>query len=113
MHAESSNGDDPFAKVKSLISEMISRLENMASADATHKAYCDKSFPRASRKENNLLSSRKRLPNSTISAWKKSMVRRQVVGLADHLFRVPVDDARSCGNDRRLRDGQPHRIATQ
>ena len=25
MHAESSNGDDPFAKVKSLISEMISR----------------------------------------------------------------------------------------
>ena len=40
MHAESSNGDDPFAKVKSLISEMIARMEEEASADVTHKAYC-------------------------------------------------------------------------
>lgn len=42
MHAESSNGDDPFAKVKSLISEMIARLEEEASASATHKAYGDR-----------------------------------------------------------------------
>ena len=42
MHAESSNGDDPFAKVKSLISEMIARLEEEASAVATHKTYCDR-----------------------------------------------------------------------
>ena len=42
MHAESSNGDDPFAKLKSLISEMIARLEEEASADATHKAHCDR-----------------------------------------------------------------------
>ena len=42
MHAESSNGDDPFAKVKSLISEMIARLEEEASAGATHKAYGDR-----------------------------------------------------------------------
>ena len=42
MHAESSNGDDPFAKVKSLISEMIARLEEEASAETTHKAYCDR-----------------------------------------------------------------------
>ena len=41
MHAESSNGDDPFAKVKSLISEMIAWLEEEASAVATHKSYCD------------------------------------------------------------------------
>ena len=37
MHAESSNGDHPFAKVKSLISEMIARLEEETSAGATHK----------------------------------------------------------------------------
>ena len=42
MHAQSSNGDEPFAKVKSLISEMISRPKDVASADAIHKAYCDK-----------------------------------------------------------------------
>ena len=39
MHAETSNGDDPFAKVKGLISDMVARLEEKASADATHKAF--------------------------------------------------------------------------
>ena len=38
MHGEISNGDDPFAKVKGLISDMSTRLEEKASADATHKA---------------------------------------------------------------------------
>ena len=42
MHAESSNGDDPFVKVKSLTSEMIAKMEEEASANATHKAYCDR-----------------------------------------------------------------------
>ena len=32
------NDDDPFAKVKGLISDMIARLEEKASADATHNA---------------------------------------------------------------------------
>ena len=42
MHAESSNGVEPFAKVKSLIREMIARLEGEASAGATHQTYCDR-----------------------------------------------------------------------
>ena len=33
MHAEISNDDDPFAKVKGLISDMITRLEEKASED--------------------------------------------------------------------------------
>ena len=33
MHAETSNGDDPFAEVKGLISDMIARLEEKASED--------------------------------------------------------------------------------
>ena len=38
MHAETSNDDDPFAKVKGLISDMIARLEEKASTDANHSA---------------------------------------------------------------------------
>jgi chromosome segregation ATPase len=35
-------GQDPFAKVKGLISDMIASLEASAETDASHKAYCDK-----------------------------------------------------------------------
>ena len=38
MHDEISNGEDPFAKVKGLISDMITRSEEKASADDTHNA---------------------------------------------------------------------------
>merc|ERR1719375_185558 len=37
----SKNGGDPFAKVKGLIGEMITKLEKEAEAEATEKAYCD------------------------------------------------------------------------
>merc|ERR1740138_1993799 len=36
-----SAGEDPFVKVRGLISDMISKLENEAQAEATEKAYCD------------------------------------------------------------------------
>ena len=36
MHAEISNGNDPFATVKGFISDMITRLDEKASADATY-----------------------------------------------------------------------------
>lgn len=45
------NNEDPFAKVKGLISEMIERLESEAGADADHKAYCDKELAESEEKQ--------------------------------------------------------------
>merc|ERR1719217_518906 len=42
MRMSNSAGSDPFAKVKSMISEMIAKLEKDGDAAASHKEYCDK-----------------------------------------------------------------------
>merc|ERR1719273_792800 len=51
MRISTSAGDDPFAKVKGLIMEMIKTLEAEAGADAKHKAYCDKEIAYADEKK--------------------------------------------------------------
>merc|ERR1740121_1382438 len=42
---------DPFGKIKGLIADMIDKLESEASADATHKAYCDKELSESNTKK--------------------------------------------------------------
>jgi len=42
---------DPFGKIKGLIADMIEKLESEASADATHKAYCDKELSESNAKK--------------------------------------------------------------
>merc|ERR1719401_1194836 len=51
MRFSSGNGDDPFAKVKGLITDMIASLEKESEADASHKAYCDKELAYANEKK--------------------------------------------------------------
>jgi chromosome segregation ATPase len=48
------SGDDPFAKVKSLISDMISKLEAEADSAATEKAYCDDELSKTELKRSEL-----------------------------------------------------------
>jgi len=44
-------GEDPFVKIKGMISDMISKLEDEAANDATEKAYCDEEMSKTETKK--------------------------------------------------------------
>merc|ERR1719267_128249 len=47
-------GEDPFVKVKSLITDMIAKLEAEAKSEATEKAYCDEELAKTEAKKSEL-----------------------------------------------------------
>jgi len=47
-------GEDPFAKVKSMITDMLAKLEQDAQDDATEKAYCDEEMAKTEAKKADL-----------------------------------------------------------
>jgi len=51
MKFSSASGEDPFGKIKGLISDMITKLESEAGEDAKHKEYCDKEMSDTSAKK--------------------------------------------------------------
>merc|ERR1719380_451893 len=54
MRLGAAAGEDPFAKVKGLINDMIATLESEAEEDASQKAYCDKEMSEATAKKDEL-----------------------------------------------------------
>jgi hypothetical protein len=70
MRLGASAGEDPFAKVKGLITDMIATLESEAEADASQKAYCDKEMSEATAKKDDLTAESDKL--STKIAQKKA-----------------------------------------
>ncbi|CAK0823161.1 unnamed protein product, partial [Prorocentrum cordatum] len=54
MQYGASAGEDPFVKVKSLIKDMIEKLQAEASAAATEKAYCDEQIAKTEAKKSEL-----------------------------------------------------------
>jgi chromosome segregation ATPase len=47
-------GEDPFAKVKDLITDMITKLESEAKSEASEKAYCDEELAKTEAKKTEL-----------------------------------------------------------
>merc|ERR1719450_1705396 len=54
MRLGTAAGEDPFAKVKGLITDMIATLESEAEEDANQKAYCDKEMSETTAKRDEL-----------------------------------------------------------
>merc|ERR1719444_471334 len=54
MRLGTAAGEDPFEKIKALVTDMISTLESEAEEDATQKAYCDKEIAEATAKHDEL-----------------------------------------------------------
>jgi len=65
-------GENPFTKVKELISDLITKLESEAKADATEKAYCDEQIAETSVKKVELQNEIEKLSTKIDQARTKS-----------------------------------------
>merc|ERR1719497_217470 len=72
----SSAGEDPFAKIKGLISDMIAKLQKEAEADATEKAYCDEEMAKTEAKKADLEDTVAKLTSKIDSAAATSAKRK-------------------------------------
>jgi len=79
-------GEDPFAKVKGLIADMIATLEADAETDASHKAYCDKETSEATAKKDDLTAESDKLSTKIAQAKASSAkLKEQVATLQGEL----------------------------
>jgi len=90
----SKNGGDPFAKVKGLIDEMITKLEKEAEAEATEKAYCDEQMAKTEAKKSELDDDIAQLTNKIDTAASQSAaLKEDVVELEAELASIAKTQA--------------------
>merc|ERR1740123_1205090 len=96
---------DPFAKIKGLIADMLSKLEAEASADASKKAYCDKELSETTAKKNEKIAEIEKLSNRIDQASaKSSRLKAETATLQDELVKLAksqaeMDSLRRAEND--------------
>jgi len=88
------SGEDPFAKIKGLISDMIARLEKEAEEEATEKAYCDEEMAKTETKKSELEDDVAKM-TATIdqSAAKSAELTEQVTELESELAAIAKEQA--------------------
>merc|ERR1719401_1844711 len=80
------DGADPFAKIKDLISDMITKLTKEAEAEATEKAYCDEQLAKTEAKKSELDATIAKLTNRIDTATSRSAsLKEEVVQLEAEL----------------------------
>jgi len=94
MRVSDSESADPFGKVKGLIRDMIDRLEDDASAEASQKAYCDKEMSESNEEKADLSSSEDKLSNKIDQMTNRAKkLREQVASLQSSLQQLVKSQA--------------------
>jgi len=89
-----SSGEDPFQKVKGLITDMISKLEAEAQSEATEKAYCDEELAKTEAKKAELTSAIAKLASKIdMAAAKSAGLKQDVKDLQAELAKLSKQQA--------------------
>jgi chromosome segregation ATPase len=87
-------GDDVFAKVKGLISDMLAKLEKEAESEATEKAYCDEEMSKTEAKKGELEGVISRLTSKIdLAAAKSAELKGEVKTLQAELAKLADEQA--------------------
>jgi hypothetical protein len=89
-----SSGEDPFTKVKALITDMISKLEAEAKSEATEKSYCDEQMSKTESKKAELESTIAKLSSKIdLAAAKSAGLKADVKDLQAELAKLAKQQA--------------------
>jgi len=87
-------GEDPFVKVKNLITDMISKLQSEAKSEATEKAYCDEELAKTESKKAELEGAIKKLTSKIdLAAAKSAGLKEDVKALQAELASIAKQQA--------------------
>jgi len=87
-------GEDPFAKVRGLIEELLARLAKEAASEASHKAFCDKEMAEATAKKEDKAAEVAKLSAQIDKASTKSAkLKEEVAVLQNELAQLAASQA--------------------